>query len=53
MLRAEILEAEAAGEGKWAEGARLALHAAFDEARFLRDLRELKVLIAIRKRWRL
>ena len=53
MLRAEILEAEATGEGEWADGARLALHAAFDEARFLRDLRELQVLIMMRKRWQL
>ena len=31
--RVEPLEAEAAGEGEWSDGASLALHAAWDEMR--------------------
>jgi hypothetical protein len=52
MLRAELLNAEAAGEGEWSEGARLALHAAWDEMRHLRDVYELMYLVAKRDQYR-
>jgi len=51
--RVELLEAEAAGDGEWSDGARLALHAAWDEMHHLRDLYELRHLVGIRQRWSL
>ena len=53
MKRVELLEAEAAGVGEWSDGARLALHAAWDEMHHLRDLYELRLLLGIRQRWSL
>ena len=51
-LRSELLKAEAAGDGEWSEGARLALHAAWDEMRHLRDVYELMYLVAKRDQYR-
>lgn len=53
MKRVEFLEAEATGDGEWSEGAQLALHAAWDEMRHLRDLYELRLLVGIRQLWSL